>query len=112
MHKSNNMIAILATVLANGLRDQGSIPGQIIQKMKNASLCLLATQYYKVCIKGKWSNQEKDVDLGEKAIEKENLQVTLDFVRSTTTYFYKLCSRLSFLDIWNRHLLPLLSHPL
>ena len=38
LHKSNNMIAILATVLANGLRDQGSIPGRIIQKNEKVLL--------------------------------------------------------------------------
>ena len=48
-------IGIMIRVFANGLGDQGSIPGWVIQKTQNMVLdaALLNTQDYKVWIKGK-----------------------------------------------------------
>ena len=45
----------MGRVFANGLGDQGSIPGGVIQKTQKMVLdtCLLNTQHYKVRIKGK-----------------------------------------------------------
>ena len=49
----NQAIGIMVRVFANGLGDQGSIPGQAISKtQKNGTWCHLA-QHYKVQIKGK-----------------------------------------------------------
>ena len=50
-------------MFANGLGDQGLIPGRVIRKTQKMVLdaSLLDTQYYKVWTKGKWSNQEKGV---------------------------------------------------
>ena len=54
----------MVRVFANGLRNLGSMPGQVIPKtQKNDTMVLngslFNTQHYKVQIKGKWSNQEK-----------------------------------------------------
>ena len=48
-------LAIMSRVFANGLVDQGSIPGQVIPKTQKMVLnaTLLNTQYHKVRIKGK-----------------------------------------------------------
>ena len=45
----------MGRVFTNGLGNQGSIPGQAIQRLKKVVLVasLLNTQYYKVQIKGK-----------------------------------------------------------
>ena len=67
----------MSRVFAIVPRDQGSIPGQVIPKTQKMVLdaTLLNTQYYKVWIKGKWSNPRKRVvtpqQLGVVAIEKE-----------------------------------------
>ena len=51
-------IGIMVQVFANGRRNQGSIPGGVIPKTQKIVVedSLLNTQYYKVWIKGKWSN--------------------------------------------------------
>ena len=60
----------------NGLRTQGFIPGRVIPKIKNIVLdaSTFNTQYYKVLIKGKLSNPEKELHsslhFGNIAIEK------------------------------------------
>ena len=48
----------MSKVVANGLRDQGLIPGLVIPKTQKMVLdaVLLNTQHYKVRIKVKWSN--------------------------------------------------------
>ena len=48
----------MSGVFANGPRDWGSIPGRVIPKTQKMVLdaTLLNTQYYKVCIKDKWSS--------------------------------------------------------
>ena len=45
----------MSTVFTNGPRDQGSIPGRVIQKTPKMvpDAALLNTQHYKVQIKGK-----------------------------------------------------------
>ena len=45
----------MSRVFANGLGDQGSIPGRVIRKSKKMALdaTLLNTKHYKVRIKGK-----------------------------------------------------------
>ena len=47
----NQTIGLASRVFTNSPGDWGSIPGQVIPKIKNASL--LNTQHYKVHIKGK-----------------------------------------------------------
>ena len=51
----NRLIGLVGTVFANGLGDQGSIPGRFIPKTLKMILdtSLLNTQQYKVYIKGK-----------------------------------------------------------
>ena len=48
----------MSRVIANSSGDQSSIPGRVIPKTQKMVLdaTLLNTQYYKVRIKGKWSN--------------------------------------------------------
>ena len=48
-------------MFANGLGDQGSIPGQVISKTQKMTLdaTLLSTQHYKVRIKGKVEQSRK-----------------------------------------------------
>ena len=50
-----DLIDYMSRVCANGLEDQGSIPGQVIPKTQKMVLdvVLLNTQHYKVRIKGK-----------------------------------------------------------
>ena len=50
----NRAIGLMSRVFANGLEDQGSIPGQVIPKTQNMVLdaAFLNTQHYKVRIKG------------------------------------------------------------
>ena len=53
----------MSRVFTNSLRDQGSIPGQVIPKTQKIVLdaALLSTQHYKVRIKGKVEqSKEKD----------------------------------------------------
>ena len=61
----------MSRVFANGLKDQSSIPGQVIPETQKMLLdaTLLNTQQYKVRIKGKWSNPGSG-DFGVIAIEK------------------------------------------
>ena len=51
----NRLIGLVGRVFANGLGDQGSIPGRVIPKTLKMVLdtSLLNTQQYKVYIKGK-----------------------------------------------------------
>ena len=51
----NQLIFLVGRVFANGLEDQGSIPGRVIPKTQKIVLdtSLLNTQHYKVRIKGK-----------------------------------------------------------
>ena len=53
----------MVKVYANNPRDPCSIPARVIPKTQKMVLdaSLLNTQYYKVQIKGKWSNTEKEV---------------------------------------------------
>ena len=53
----------MSRVFANGPGDQGLIPGQVMPKTLKIELdvSLLNAQYYKVWIKGKWSNPGKRV---------------------------------------------------
>ena len=69
---------MIVSVFANGLGDQGSIPGRLMPKLKNDTSYLLHnTQHYKVQIKE--ANQEKEkhslVHLGIVAIEKGSFQI-------------------------------------
>ena len=54
-HVNRNKIGLMSKVSANGLRDQGSIPGWFILKLKNIEIdaSLLCTQYYNVRINDK-----------------------------------------------------------
>ena len=56
-------IGLLRRVFANGPRDRGSIPYQIIPKTQKMILCtaLLNTQHYMGGSKVKWSNPGKEV---------------------------------------------------
>ena len=51
----NRLIGLVGRVYANGLGDQGSLPGQVIPKTLKMVLdtSLLNTQHYEVHIKGK-----------------------------------------------------------
>ena len=51
----NQLIGLVSRVIANGTRDQGSIPGRVIPKTLKMVLdaSLFNTQQYKVRIKGK-----------------------------------------------------------
>ena len=51
----NQAIGLMGRVFANGLGDQGPIPGLVIPKIQKMVLdtALLNTQQYKVSIKGK-----------------------------------------------------------
>ena len=53
---------MIVRVFANGLRDLGSIPGQVIPKTQKMVLVasLLNTQHYKVWIKGSGAIQGKE----------------------------------------------------
>ena len=53
----------MVRVFTNGLRDQDSIPVQVIPKTQKMVLdaSLLYTQHYKVQINGKWCNPRKRV---------------------------------------------------
>ena len=61
----------MSRAFANGLGDQGSIPGRVIPKIQKMVLeaALLNTQYYKVWIKGKveqsreWSSTLPDTSV-------------------------------------------------
>ena len=61
----------MSRVFANGLVDQGSIPGRVIPKTQKMVLdsALVNTQHYKVSIKGK-VEQSRERPLGVVAIEK------------------------------------------
>ena len=58
-------IVLMVKVFVNGLGDGGSISSQVIPKTQKMVLnaSLLNTQYYKVWIKGKWSNPGKEIVL-------------------------------------------------
>ena len=85
------------SVFVNGPADQGLIPGWAIPKTQNLVLdaSLLNTQYYKVRIKGKWSNQEKEVVPSptpwSSSYWKGSVQVALN------------CNIARYTDIWNIH---------
>ena len=51
---SSITLGLMSRMFANGLGDRGSIPGQVIPKIKKMLLdaALLNTQHYKVRIKG------------------------------------------------------------
>ena len=76
-------------MFANGLGDQGLIPGQVITKTQKMVLdsSLLNTQHYKVQIKRKWSNPGKRIvpslKLHCSSYWKGNLWVTLNYGRPT-----------------------------
>ena len=64
----NQAIDQMCRVFANGPRDRGSIPGQVISKTQKMVLdAALLTQHYKVRIKGK-VEQSREIDVV--AIEK------------------------------------------
>ena len=54
-HIFNMVIGLMSRVFANGLGDQGSIPGRVIPKTQKMVLdaALLSTQRYDIKIKGK-----------------------------------------------------------
>ena len=56
-------IGIMVWVFTNGLKDQDSVPGQVILKLKKMVLdtSMLNSQHYKVWIKSEWSNPWKGV---------------------------------------------------
>ena len=58
---NDRAIGLMSTVFANGLRDQGSIPGWVIPKTQKIVLdaTLLNTQHYKVRILGKVEQSRK-----------------------------------------------------
>ena len=75
-------------------RDWNSVPGQVIpktQKMVHDAF-LLKTQYYKIWIKGKWSNPGKETTSSSKPLcssyWKGSLQVALDYNWLTYIYIY------------------------
>ena len=84
----------MVRVFANGLGDQGSIPGWVIPKTQKMVLnaSLLDTQYFKVWIKGKWSNPRKGVVPSStpwcSSYWKGSLQVALDYSWLTYIYIY------------------------
>ena len=88
----------LGRVFANGLEDQGSIPGQVIPKIKKIVLHIsfLNTQDYKVCIKGKVEQSKErsnDLHLGVVAIEKgtfalPSIIVANNFYYLLVVFFY------------------------
>ena len=53
MEPTNWAIGLMSRVFANGLGDQGSIPGRVIPKTQKMDSALLSTRYYKVRIKSK-----------------------------------------------------------
>ena len=75
----------MVRVVANGLRDQGAIPGHIIPKTQKSvhDASLLNTQHYKVWIKGKWRNPVVVV-----ANEKEAFRSLSTTISQLTTYVY------------------------
>ena len=78
------VIGIMVRVFANGLGDQGSIPGQVIPKTQKMVFdsSLLSTRHYKVQIKGKGSNPGKGMAPSPtpwcSSYWKGSLQVALD----------------------------------
>ena len=70
-------IDIMVRMFANGLRDLGSIPDQVIPKTQKMvfDTCLLNTQHYKVRIKGKRSNSEKEGALSQHYTRKRKYHV-------------------------------------
>ena len=66
-------ISLMSRVLANGLKDRGSIPGQVIPKMVLVA-ALLITQHHEV----RWSIPGDGVVLRCSSYWKGNLRVTLD----------------------------------
>ena len=57
------LIDMMFRVFANGLEDQGSIPGRVIPKTRKMVLVasLFNPQPYKVNIKDKWRNSGKGI---------------------------------------------------
>ena len=82
----------MGRVVANGLEDQGSIPGRVIPKTLKMVLdtSLLNTLHYKVHIKGKGekSRERSSVLFAVVAIEKEAFWSPLSTV-SNFTYLYR-----------------------
>ena len=77
---------------ANGPGNRGSIPGWVIQKTQKMVLdsSLLNSQHYKVRIKDKWSNPEKEVAPSPTprccSYWKGTLLATIDFGGPTIIY--------------------------
>ena len=55
MYLLNRALGQMSRVFANGLGDEGSVPGRVIPKTQKmvTDAALLITQHYKVWIKGK-----------------------------------------------------------
>ena len=87
-------IGVVGRVFTNGPGAWSSIPGRVIPKTQKMVLnaTLLNTQYYKVRIKGKWSNPGKGITSNPKNLSsscwKEGLRVALDYGPHLTYCLY------------------------
>ena len=98
-------IGLMSRVFANGPKDGGSIPGQVIPKTQKMVLdvTLLSTRHYKMRIKGKeeqsweWSCA-RPLHLGVVAIEKGAFESPSTKVVNFTFYF--ILSSSFFFDDW------------
>ena len=88
----NRAIGIMVRVFANGLGDQGSIPGRVTLKKMVLNAALLNTCHYKVWIKGKveqfrkWSSASPNNSVFE--LLKRSLWVALNYGCQLYLYIY------------------------
>ena len=63
LKKKRKPVVMMVWLFANGPGDRGSIQGQVIPKTQKMVLdaSSLKNQYYKLRIKGKWSNPRKGI---------------------------------------------------
>ena len=87
-------IGIIVRVFANSPGDRSLIPGRVIPKIQKMVLdhSLLNTRHYKVWIKSKSSNQEKEVAPSPTphccSYWERNLRIALDYRRPTYLYIH------------------------
>ena len=92
IYQSVRPVGTMVRVLANDLGNLGSIPSRVIRKIKKMVLdaSLLNTQYYKIQVKGKWTNPEKEVVIYPipqcSSYWKGSLQVVLAYCWPTYLY--------------------------
>ena len=100
------LFGLVRRVFANGPGDLGSIPDRVILKTLKMVLdtSLLNTQQYKVRIKGKWSNPEKNLAPSPtfrcSSYWKGSLLVTLDYCRQLYFYFIYIYIYIYILWVW------------